>query len=159
MTKRVWAGLSAMLLALPAAAQEEARDAQDALIVESAEQQNVAPPQRGGPPRGPWFFELEGGALYQPKTGLDGGGQFSVSRWTARFGVNYGWDRRTSVGIGIGTGASNYEFFGDATLGGAQPWNRIEDYRVSAPIRFGFGETGNAIIIPSLRYNGEAGAR
>jgi hypothetical protein len=108
---------------------------------------------------GAFVFKADGGGVHQSEVDLsDSGGSFAVDRWFVSAGVDYAWDLRTSLGFSVGGGHSNYDFGDLAALGGAEPWNKIKDARVSATWRFGFGETGSLIIIPSVRFNGESGA-
>jgi len=108
---------------------------------------------------GPWSFNVDGGGVHQSEADLkDSTGGFSVDRWYLGAGVNYSWDARTSFGVSIGGGRSIYEFNDLTGFGGGEPWGTIEDARVSLTGRFGFGDTGSVIIIPTLRLNGEKGA-
>ncbi len=108
---------------------------------------------------GKYIFKADGGGVHQSESDLsDTGGSFAVDRWFASAGVDYAWDLRTSLGFSVGGGQSNYEFGDLAGFGGGEPWNKIKDARVSVTWRFGFGETGSFIIIPSARFNGESGA-
>jgi hypothetical protein len=111
------------------------------------------------PPISPWVFKVDGGAAHQTEVDMkDNEGGFAVDRWFASGGVDYGWDRRTSLGISIGGGQSNYEFNSESDYGGGEPWSKINDYRVAMTGRFGIGETGTMLIIPTVRFNGESGA-
>lgn len=104
----------------------------------------------------PWQFTIDGGGAHQSQVDLkDTEGGFTVDRWFASTGLDYGWSRRDSVGISVGGGQSNYEFDEDTLLGGGVPWNKVNDQRVSFTGRFGFGETGSMIIVPSIRLNKE----
>ena len=108
---------------------------------------------------GTYIFKADGGGVHQSESDLsDSGGSFAVDRWFVSAGVDYAWDLRTSLGFSVGGGQSNYEFGDLAGLGGGEPWNKIKDARMSVTWRFGFGETGSFIIIPSARFNGESGA-
>jgi hypothetical protein len=105
---------------------------------------------------GPLVVSLNGGFAAQTESDLkDTEGAFSVNRWFLAAGVDYVWDRRTSLGISFGAGESTYDFTGLTANGGEAPWGTAEDQRLSLIGRFGFGETGSVIIIPSYRYNGE----
>ena len=108
---------------------------------------------------GPWTFTVDGGGVHQSEAGLkDETGGFSVDRWYLGAGFNHSWDARTSIGASIGGGRSIYDFDELTEFGGGEPWGTIEDSRISLTGRFGFGETGTVIIIPTLRLNGEKGA-
>jgi hypothetical protein len=123
--------LSGLLLAVPASAQQQ---------------------------RSPWSFNIDAGAVHQSDADLkDGDGSFAVDRWFVGAGVNYSWDRRTSLGVSIGGGKTNYDFDDLTTIGDGEPWDTIEDSRVSLTGRFGFGDNGAVFIIPTLRMNGEKG--
>ncbi len=108
---------------------------------------------------GTYIFKADGGGVHQSESDLsDSGGSFAVDRWFVSASVDYAWDARTSLGFSVGGGNSDYEFGDLAGLGGGEPWNEIKDARVSVTWRFGFGETGSFIVIPSARFNGESGA-
>lgn len=114
-----------------------------------------AQPQQNGP----WYFSIDGGGAHQSEADLsDSTGGFSMDRWFVSGGVDYAWSRRDSVGISIGGGQSNYDFVDDSSFGGGEPWDKIDEMRVSLNGRFGFGDTGSIFIIPTLRFNGEKDA-
>lgn len=108
-------------------------------------------------PRSPWIFSFDVGGLHQSEADLkDREGDFAVDRWFARAGVDYAWDRRHSLGVSVGGGSSDYTF-GD--LSGSQaPWGKVEDFRLALTGRFAISDTGTAMIIPTVRLNGEEGA-
>jgi len=111
------------------------------------------------PQTGPWSFSIDGGAAHQSNADLkDGGGDFTLDRWFVSAGVNYAWDFRNSLGFNVGGGRSDYVFDELTGFGGGNPWGEIEDLRVSATARFKMSKTGTAILIPTIRYNGETGA-
>lgn len=111
------------------------------------------------PQIGPWVFTVEGGAVHQADSDMkDSQGGFAVDRWFVSGGVDYAWDRRTSLGISIGGGENGYEFNSESDFGGGEPWGDVRDYRASVTGRFGVGKTGSMMIIPTVRYNGESGS-
>ncbi|WP_133300579.1 hypothetical protein [Seongchinamella sediminis] len=113
----------------------------------------------GNPARGPWVWSVAGGALHQVDTDFeDAEGGFSVNRAFLQASSGYAWDRRNSVSLSLGWGSSNYVFADDARIEGLRPWQRIEDYRLSLPIRFSVGEKSDYIVIPSVRSYAERGA-
>jgi hypothetical protein len=98
----------------------------------------------------------DGGIAFQSSADLkDSEGSFSVNRWFASIGLNYVWNTRNSIGISFGGGGSKYDFDDLTGIGGGSPWEEIEDSRLSITGRFGFGDTGSIILIPTARYNGE----
>ena len=115
------------------------------------------------PVQSPWSFEVQGAMAHQSESDLkDVEGAFAVDRWFVGAGATYAWDRRNALGISIGVGKSDYEFNEEtsqnALLNGAVPWGGIEEFRISATARFKISNTGNVIVLPTLRYNGEKGA-
>jgi hypothetical protein len=108
------------------------------------------------PPHDPVSFNFDGGVLFQSSADLkDTEGDFSVNRWFLGLGVTYAWNRRNSIGLSVGGGAASYDFDDLTVIGDGAPWEDIEDTRISLVGRFGFGEKGSFIIVPSARYNGE----
>lgn len=107
----------------------------------------------------PWVFRAEGALVHQSETDLsDGDGAFSIDRWFANGGLDYVWDQRKSLGFTIGGGKSIYEFDEFTEFGEGDPWDTVKEARLALTWRFGFGETGSMIIIPTMRFNGESGA-
>jgi hypothetical protein len=115
---------------------------------------------QGGPPpgRGPVGLQIQGGAVHQFDSGLDGGGEVAATRWFVEPGVSYAFSPRSSVGISLGYGETIYDFSGGGAFGGGDPWGTARDLRVSLPIRFGVTESVSALVIPSIRWNAEDGA-
>jgi long-subunit fatty acid transport protein len=112
-------------------------------------------PQQGSP----WSFTIDGGGGHQTEADLeDHPGAFAVDKWFLGAGLNYTWSPRKSVGLSFGGGRSNYDFNDATGFGNGEPWDTIEDSRLSLSMRFGFGEKGMAFIIPTVRINAEKGA-
>ena len=111
------------------------------------------------PQHGPFYFKMDGGGLHQSEVDLtDSTGGFSMDRWFVSAGVDYVWDRRTSLGVSVGGGVSNYDFTDVTGFGGGDPWDKVNESRISLTWRFGFGETGSMFIVPSARWYGESDA-
>ena len=55
-------------------------------------------------------------------------------------------------------GEDRYDFSGAVGFGGLDPWGRIREVRVSAPIRYVANQHWTVFAIPSLRFNAESGA-
>jgi len=110
------------------------------------------------PQRSPWSFTVDGGGAHQSEVDLKNGtGGFSVDRWFMGAGLSYSWGARASLGAAIGGGRSIYDFNELAGFGAGEPWGTIEDSRLSVSTRFGVGEKGMALVIPTVRLNGEKG--
>ena len=108
------------------------------------------------PQQDPVSFNFDGGVLLQSNTDLDqGDGGFSANRWFLSLGVTYAWDRRNSIGLSAGGGSTDYDFDETIGFGPEGPWEQIDDNRISIVGRFGFGEKGSILVIPSFRYHGE----
>lgn len=107
----------------------------------------------------PFVFKIEGGGLHQSEADFgDSSGGFSMDRSFFSASLDYGWSQRDSIGVSIGGGRSNYSFNDLTGLGGGEPWNKIEDSRISVTWRFGLGDTGSVFLIPSARMDGEKGS-
>lgn len=113
--------------------------------------------QPGGIADSPWRTSIEGGAIHQFDADLDDGGNYSVSRASIEAGVAYATGPRNSFGLSIGYSRDDYRFDGTTGLAGRSPWGSIDEYRISTPIRMGFGERVNAFAIPSVRWSAENG--
>jgi hypothetical protein len=117
------------------------------------------PAQAQTPSPGGWDFTLDGGFAVQYETDLDGDvGAFSVDRTFLAAGVDYRWNYRNSVGLSLGSGKTDYDFNDPDGLTVAGPWEEIEDFRASVPMRFALGQTSTLFVIPTVRYNGEDNA-
>lgn len=85
---------------------------------------------------------------------LDDGGDVSSTRYALRFSGIYLFDNGDIAGVSVSGGYQDYEFGSGAT----RLWDDINAYSISAPVRFSFGETGRAVIVPSARWAYEDGA-
>ncbi len=120
---------------------------------------NVLPGVAQAQQSSPVHFRADAGIAHQSSTDLsDSGGDFAVDRWFVSVGMDYVWSSRSSLGFSVGGGKSFYTFAGDGSFGGGDPWNEIDDARLSATWRSGFGERGLFTLIPTVRLNGESGA-
>lgn len=108
---------------------------------------------------GPWYFSIDGVGAHQSEADMkDTGGGFARDAWFARAALDYAWNQQDSVGLSVGGGAYIYDFNDKSGFGGGEPWHKVNDARVSLSGRFGFGETGQLFIVPTVRFNGESGA-
>jgi hypothetical protein len=107
----------------------------------------------------PVSFTVDGAAVHQASSDLkDGGGDFDLDRWFLSAGINYSWNPRNSIGFTVGGGKSSYHFDPESGFGAGDPWDKVNDLRFSVPMRFKVSEKATAIVIPSVRFNGESGA-
>lgn len=100
------------------------------------------------------FWQIEGIAGWSAPSGLDGGGEVSVARAFAGVAMSAPVGGGTFIGLNAGGGSTDYSFSGGAVA----PWGDLRDARVSIPVRFSFGESGTALVVPALRWNAESGA-
>ncbi|GAB5438143.1 hypothetical protein [Falsiruegeria mediterranea] len=101
-----------------------------------------------------WAWQFDGLAVYQGNAGLSGGGEFSAERAFLRTGALYRFDSGASAGLFLSYGQFSYDF----SLAGNQPWDRIRDVRITAPVRFSVGESASVFISPQVRWDYEDGA-
>ncbi|MBO9452176.1 hypothetical protein J7426_18015 [Tropicibacter sp. R16_0] len=97
---------------------------------------------------------MDGLAVYQGNAGLSGGGEFSAERAFLRTGALYRFDSGASAGLFLSYGQFSYDF----SLAGNQPWDRIRDVRITAPVQFSVGESASVFISPQVRWDYEDGA-
>ena len=118
-----------------------------------------APTFAQAPSPGGWSFTFDAGFASQTESDLDkDSGSFEADHTFYSAAVDYRWNYRNSVGLSLGAGTSDYDFRdadGEMT---AEPWDEIDEFRVSAPMRLALGDTSTLFAIPTLRYNGEDGA-
>lgn len=108
---------------------------------------------------GPWVLDLDAGALSQSETDLDDdSGSFDYDRWFAAASLNYLWSPRTALGVAVGGGQSSYGFENVTGLADGDPWDDLEDYRISVISRFAINDRVSALVIPSWRVDREKGA-
>ena len=104
----------------------------------------------------PWVWTVDAATVHQGNVDFEQeDGAFSFDRWYLSAGVDYLWDRRTSLGFAMGGGRSNYDF---DLPSGTEPWDEIEDLRFSLAARFPINDRATALIRPSYRINREQGA-
>ncbi|OSP56696.1 hypothetical protein [Pseudoruegeria sp. SK021] len=107
---------------------------------------------QGQGPDSPWRRGVNAGAATYLERDLDGGGSFSNTRGVVSFNVTHGTSFRESVGVSLSLGHSAYDF--SDTIA---PWGDINDYALSVPITFGLSDQVTALVVPSLRFDGEDG--
>ena len=85
---------------------------------------------------GPWVWSVAGGAVNQFAADFsDGPGDVSITRGFVEGGLGYAWDRDTTASVSVGIGSTDYDVSSDALIDGREPWGRIEEYRLSVPVR------------------------
>lgn len=113
----------------------------------------AAAAQNAGPRLG-WGMQVDALALYQGETSLDNGQEFSANRGFLRASGLYRMENGVSVGLSASFGQLNYDFTGL----GNEPWDTINDVRISVPIRYPVNERATVFVAPSLRFDYQDGA-
>lgn len=103
-------------------------------------------------------FTIEGGGLHQFSADIDNGGDFSAERFFVQADINHAFSKQFFSGLSIGAGQDNYDFSGTTSIGGLDPWSRVRNLRISAPLRYQPGGSWSYLLIPSLRYAYESDA-
>ncbi len=106
---------------------------------------------------GRFVLRMQGGAVHQFESGLEKGGDVSVTRAFIEPALIYAFNRRNNIGVAVGYRYDGYSFDGDDGLAGLDPWDTINEFRVSTPIRWGFGERFDVLAVPTARWAAESG--
>ena len=102
-----------------------------------------------------WAPSFSGGALHDFETDMDGGGAFALDRYYVEGGMGRMWNFDRIVSLSAGYGQDDYRFSSLAV----EPWNNIENYRLSLFARWGLDEKWTLFGGPSVRAYRESGAR
>lgn len=98
--------------------------------------------------------QMDGLVLYQGSASLSGGGKFKASRAFLRGGGFYAFENGATAGIVGSVGRFNYDF----NFSGNQPWEDVNDLRISVPVRFPVGGNATALVSPGVRWDYQSGA-
>jgi len=120
-------------------------------------------PDKGGSqamPDSNWStFIRESGYVHQFDTDMENSNSsFTAERLFIQVGIRYAPDRSRSISLSFGYGYDDYDFNGENGFGGLRPWDNINTFRVSLPIRGSKGEHWSYFIVPTLRITGENNA-
>ena len=104
-----------------------------------------------------WSPYVRGGYVPQFDSDLDDGSSFDVDRFFVQGGLSYSAGPGRRVSFAVGAGRDKYNFSG--SLGNNdQPWDRIDQLRLSVPVSWRVDEHWSLFAIPTLRSYGESGA-
>ncbi|MEJ2575380.1 MAG: hypothetical protein P8106_01525 [Gammaproteobacteria bacterium] len=110
-----------------------------------------------GPLDNEWRWRAQGAGVHRFDTDLDEGGSVSTDRYFVSGGASTRVGSRWRVGADVGYGADRYDFSGSSGFGAAQPWGTLQEFRISAPVRYLAGPDWSFFGVPSLRFNTESG--
>lgn len=105
-----------------------------------------------------WSGFVRGGYVYQPKSDMENGDEFSADRFFVQGGVTYSPQIGRSVSLALGYGHDGYDFSGSSGFGALQPWSDINSYRISMPVMWGLDDKWTLFFVPTLRFTAESGA-
>jgi hypothetical protein len=106
-----------------------------------------------------WSTFIRGGYVYQFDTDIDNSnGSFTADRFFIQPGIRYSPDYTKSFSLAFGYGYDGYDFAGENGFGAFNPWDDINSFRISTPIRFTKGQNWSFFILPTVRFTGESGA-
>lgn len=97
-------------------------------------------------------------AFHQPKTDIDGGGDFTLSSAFLRFNANYAYSPTTTVGLSLKYDIDDYDFSGSTAFGGRDPWNDVRRFGVSIPLLKRLGQRWAIGLTPNIDWLQEHGA-
>ncbi len=101
-------------------------------------------------------FRFRAGTVHQFDAGLDGGGEFQVTRAFGDLGARYAFREGTSTGLSIGYAWDDYDFSSSARLGGRSPWGEVHRLRLSLPTFWEAHPSWRFLAIPILRFSAES---
>lgn len=103
-------------------------------------------------------WNVQAGAVYQPETSLDSGGDVSVARFFLSAGGTKRVAGRWRLGANVGYGEDHYDFSGASGFGGINPWDSVRELQIGAPVQYFANDRWVFYAIPSVRFNAESGA-
>lgn len=97
-------------------------------------------------------------AFHQPKSNIDGGGEFSLSSALFRFKATRPISPNTIVGLSVKYDVDDYDFKGLTEFGGLEPWNDVRRFGLGIPIFMRFESAWTVGLSPSVDWLQEYGA-
>ena len=107
-----------------------------------------------------WFTSLKLGSDFQSDADLNDGGNYQRNRVSVQVSESYFWDPQNSASLSLSYQQLDYNFSGgnDTNLAGSKPWDNIDLFTVSAPIRTTLTEHWSGFLLPYVRFSGESDA-
>lgn len=103
-------------------------------------------------------FTLRGGAQHLFETNIDGGGDIEVTRIGAGVNANTEINRDLQLDIGFDVLWSTYNFSGDTSLGGPDPWDDVQTYSVAGILNWNMSSDWTMFGGPIFQVSRESGA-
>lgn len=128
-----------------------------ALAASGAESGRVPGPGSLPFARSPWATSVGAQAAWQPDADLHAGGKASTTIADAQAGITRAFGPRRSAGLAVGYGVHDYRFSGDGFAATA-PWDQVDVYSLSAPVRASLENGWTVIGIPAVRSRLARGA-
>ncbi|MDF7801066.1 hypothetical protein P4C99_16435 [Pontiellaceae bacterium B1224] len=100
-----------------------------------------------------WGPSVKVGSVYNFDADMEGGGSFAVNRYFVEAGMARMWGFDRMIAFSAGFGQDDYQF---SNLG-TQPWNNIDNYRLSLFGRWRVNDDWVLFAGPSVRSYGETG--
>ncbi len=108
-------------------------------------------------PQGARFF-ASGSTSYQVKSDADGGGDFSVSRYSLMIGGSAPVTDRVAAGVGLTYDFEDYDFSNLRAFAVSKPWDEIDRVTVGGRLSYRFSDHWSMHVGPVVQYAGERGA-
>jgi hypothetical protein len=105
-----------------------------------------------------WKWEGQIATLHIADSDLDTGGKTSINRTYASLSASTRLNEQSRLGLSLGYGEGRYDFSGNGTLAGLDPWSRERQAALSASVFYKIDDHWTAYGIPSLRLNAESSA-
>ena len=109
-------------------------------------------------PAGGVRFSVSAAPLYQFKSDVNGGGDFSVARYFLSANGSAPINDRLRFGAGLTYDFEDYDFSNLSGFAVPKPWDRIDRVSLSARLTYKIGENWNLLAGPVVQYAGEEGA-
>jgi hypothetical protein len=104
-----------------------------------------------------WSAFARGGFMHQMDADIDGGGSFSVNRFSFHAGPTYSYAEGSSLSLAVGYGFDSYHFSGKTAFGSREPWHDVHSFRFSIPWRWKINDRWTGLMSPTLRYSATDG--
>jgi hypothetical protein len=118
----------------------------------------VAQDKNAPPARPPVEYALFATPVYQFESGLDSGGEYSVTRLLMDFGATTPISRKALLTLSVNYEFADYRFSGSSGLGSVKPWDDAQRLGLTPRIFLAGANRWNYIVAPTLAWSAESGA-